>query len=320
MPGLPSGLKTMDFHFLQPMRARLWLFFCVRCCGGAWGLTPSLARLATAEGADPLGLALWQGVLGGAILALLALLRRRPLPLSRAHLVFYVMSGNAGTLLPNVVMFSAAPHISVGAMSMLISTVPLSTYVQSVLVRIDRVSLGRVTGIALGAAAMVLLIAPGGEPGAGSAVQWLLIALIIPVSFGFESVYVALRRPPGADVLTLLAGMLLAGGLMLAPVVLLTGSTVSLYPPWGMVEWATVGMVLCNLGSYATFLYLIGLAGPVFATQSSYFVTLFGILWGMLIFSERHPLWFWVALGLLFAGMALVKERPVGGGGRGGFR
>ena len=304
----------MDFHSFDPLRTRLWLFLGLLCCGGVWGLTPSLARLATSEGADPLGLTLWQGVLGGLVLAVLSILRRRPPPLSRAHLVFYVMSGNAGTLLPNVVMFSAAPHITVGAMSMLISTVPLATYVQSVLVRIDRVSLGRMAGIALGAAAMALLILPGGDSGTGSAVQWVLIALLIPVSFGFESVYVAIRRPAGADVLTLLAGMLLAGGLMIAPVVLITGSTVPLYPPWGTVEWATVGMVLCNLGSYALFLYLIGVAGPVFATQSSYFVTLFGILWGMLIFSERHPVWFWVALGLLFGGMALVKERPVGGG------
>ena len=106
--------------------------------------------------------------------------------------------------------------------------------------------------------------------------------------------------------------MLLAGGVMIAPVVLLTGTALPLYPPWGVVEWATVGMVMCNIASYSIFLYLIGLSGPVFATQSAYFVTLFGILWGMLIFGEQHPLWFWLALGLLFAGMALVKARPVG--------
>ena len=293
-------------------RTRAWLFLCLLICGGIWGATPSLARLATSEGADPLGLAVWQGALGGVTLLIISFLRGRRLPLGRAHLKFYFVCGNSGTLLPNVVMFSAAPHITVGAMSMIISMVPLLTYVQSLLVRIDRPSLGRLSGILLGAAAIALLVLPGGDTESSSAPMWIAIAIIIPFSFGFESVFVAVRRPPKTDSIALVAGMLLAGGAMLAPIVLLTGTALPLYPPWGTVEWATVGMVMCNIASYSIFLYLITLSGPVFAVQSSYFVTLFGILWGMLIFGEQHPIWFWLALGLLFGGMALVKARPVG--------
>ena len=295
----------------EAARTRAWLFLCLLICGGVWGATPSLARLATSEGADPLGLAVWQGVLGGSTLLFVSFLRGRRLPLSRSHLKFYFVCGNSGTLLPNVVMFSAAPHITVGAMSMIISMVPLLTYVQSLLVRIDRPSLGRLSGILLGAAAIALLVLPGGDAESSSAPLWIAIAIIIPFSFGFESVFVAVRRPPETDSIALVAGMLLAGGAMLAPIVLLTGAALPLYPPWGTVEWATVGMVLCNIASYSIFLYLITLSGPVFATQASYFVTLFGILWGMLIFGEQHPIWFWLALGLLFAGMVLVKARPV---------
>ena len=300
----------------EAARTRAWLFLCLLICGGVWGATPSLARLATSEGADPLGLAVWQGVLGGTTLLMISFLRGRRLPLSRPHLKFYFVCGNSGTLLPTVVMFSAAPHITVGAMSMIISMVPLLTYVQSLLVRIDRPSLGRLFGLLLGAAAIALLVLPGGESDSISAPLWIAIALIIPFSYGFESVFVAVRRPPKTDAITLVAGMLLAGGAMLAPIVLLTDTALPLYPPWGTVEWATVGMVMCNIASYSVFLYLITLSGPVFATQSSYFVTLFGILWGMLIFSEQHPVWFWMALGLLFAGMALVKARPVGSSAR----
>ena len=296
----------------EEARTRAWLFLCLLFCGGVWGATPSLARLATSEGADPLGLALWQGVLGGGTLIAITFLRGRRLPLGRSHLKFYFVCGNSGTLLPNVVMFSAAPHITVGAMSMIISMVPLLTYLQSLLVRIDRPSSGRLAGIALGAAAIGLLVLPGGDTASRSAPLWIAIAIIIPFSFGFESVYVAVRRPPKMDSVTLVAGMLLAGGAMLTPLVLLTGTAVPLYPPWGTVEWATVGMVMCNVASYSLFLYLITLAGPVFAAQSSYFVTLFGILWGMLIFGEQHPTLFWLALGLLFTGMMLVKARPVG--------
>ena len=50
-------------------------------------------------------------------------------------------------------------------------------------------------------------------------------------------------------------------------------------------------------------------AGPVFASQTAYVVTLSGVLWGMAIFSEAHSLWIWLSLLLMMVGLTLVRPR-----------
>ena len=57
------------------------------------------------------------------------------------------------------------------------------------------------------------------------------------------------------------------------------------------------------------FIYLIAYAGPVFATQVAYLVTIFGVAWGMVIFDERHSVWIWLSLAVMLAGLALVRPR-----------
>jgi drug/metabolite transporter (DMT)-like permease len=63
------------------------------------------------------------------------------------------------------------------------------------------------------------------------------------------------------------------------------------------------------MGAYFGFIWLIGHAGPVFASQVGYVVTASGVLLGMAIYDERHSAWVWAALALMFAGLALVKPR-----------
>ena len=68
-------------------------------------------------------------------------------------------------------------------------------------------------------------------------------------------------------------------------------------------------MVIVNVVSYASFIYLVRITGPVFASQAGYLVVAVGVAVGMLVYGERHSAWVWVAAVLLFAGVALVKER-----------
>ncbi|MCW8844003.1 MAG: EamA/RhaT family transporter, partial [Rhodobacteraceae bacterium] len=60
---------------------------------------------------------------------------------------------------------------------------------------------------------------------------------------------------------------------------------------------------------YTSYVWLVGRAGSVFAAQVAYIVTGSGVLWSMLILSERYSGWVWAAMGLVLAGMALVQPR-----------
>jgi drug/metabolite transporter (DMT)-like permease len=57
----------------------------------------------------------------------------------------------------------------------------------------------------------------------------------------------------------------------------------------------------------------------VFFSQVGYIVTLTGLAWGMIVFGERPSGWFYLATGLIFAGLALVnlKRRARSGSGSG---
>jgi drug/metabolite transporter (DMT)-like permease len=118
-----------------------------------------------------------------------------------------------------------------------------------------------------------------------------------------------LLRPPVMDSVALLCGMLLTSSLIMAPLVVATDGWVSLALPWTSVEaWFAV-LIVINALSYFSFMELIRLTGPVFAAQEGYIVTISGVVWGMLVLDEQHSGWVWVAMAVLFGGLALVNPR-----------
>lgn len=296
--------------YTLPM-ASLWNLSLLLTIGIAWGATPSLARVIGQSGASPVGLTLWQAIGGTILLLLIAIVRRCALPLDRAHLVFYLFCGVAGTVLPTSMIFTVAPNLPAGVLAMLLTTVPLMTYALGITCGIDRIAAGRLFGLVLGLGAVGLLFIPSGANEAIAPLRWIALALLIPATYSLENIFVALRRPSNTDSLTLLTGMMLMSAVILAPIVGVSDSYVPLHFPFGVVEWAMLAMILINVICYAVFLYLITATGPVFAAQAGYSVMIFGVAWGMYLFDERHTLWIWVAFALMLFGMALVRERPV---------
>ena len=285
--------------------------FWLAAIGVAWGTTPSLARIITQSGVSPLGLTLWQALGGGLLLLIMCFARGRTLPLSSTHLAFYLFCGVTGTALPTTMLFVVAPRVPVGVLSMLLAAVPLMTYALSLVCRIDRFATGRLFGIVLGLCAVGLLFVPVDDSTAVRSTVWIVLTLLIPASYTLENIYVALRRPPACDEITLLAGMLLTSAAVLFPIVGVADAVVSINFPFGKLEWAMLAMIAVNVFSYSIFLYLISSAGPVFASQAGYTVMLCGVAWGIILFGEQHSYWVWASFGLMFLGMAFVKQQPV---------
>ena len=96
---------------------------------------------------------------------------------------------------------------------------------------------------------------------------------------------------------------------MLAPLAWLHEGFIGLMPPWGAVQWAGIAMALVNALMSAIFILSIRYAGPVFASQTAYLITIAGVLWGMLLLHEHHSLWIWAAMLAMCAGVALVTRR-----------
>ncbi len=305
VPGIAHGEEPPPAGLVKP----LWAWTVLLFLGVVWGLTFSLAKIAAGGGGHPLGIALWQALLGAAILGAVAVARRRRLSVKPWALQIYVICGLLGSVIPGVLFFYAASRVSAGVLSITVTVVPILTFVLSALFGLDRFGLLRVMGVLFGALAVVLLVAPEQSLPDPGAAPWVLAACAGSACYAVENLVIALRMPDGADPFTVTLGMFLAATMILAPVVIATGSFVALPWPWGPVEWSIVGMAAVSALAYSLYIYLIRWAGPVFSSQVAYAVTLAGVLWGMALFGERHSPWIWLSLALMLAGLALVTPR-----------
>jgi drug/metabolite transporter (DMT)-like permease len=286
--------------------AHLWLVLVV--IGVAWGVTGPLAKLAVSTGNHPIGVTFWNTVIGAAVLTVALGLSGRRLPLDRRHLVFFLVCGLLGTALPNSLSYTGYRHLPIGVMSIIISLVPMMTLLLALPLGMERPDLRRMTGLGLGVVAVALIVLPDTSLPEPDKVVWVVLPVIVSLSYAGENIYIAAARPDGCDGLTIMCGLFWGALLLLTPLVLATGAwfdITRLGPP----EQAIIVISGLHLGAYFGFIWLIGQGGPVFAAQVAYVVTGSGVVMGMIFYGERHSPWIWAALGLMFAGLALVKPR-----------
>lgn len=275
--------------------------------GVTWGSTYVFAKIATEGGTDPLGLAFWQG-LGGALFLLPICMLRGKLPrLKPREALFYLVTGALGTALPSYVWFWSAPHLPAGIIAIVTAFVPLVTLALTLGLRIEVFAPKRLVGILFGLAAILLVVLPDTSLPEPAMVGWVLFALLIPICYASESVFITVRRPAGMDSMTLLCGMLFGSAALLAIPTIATGAWIALPFPWGEIEWSIAALIAINILSYALFIELIRIAGPVFAVQMGYVNTVAGVAWGWVLLGERLSDWVWMALAVLFCGLVLVR-------------
>ncbi len=282
--------------------------------GLSWGATGLLGKLATATGHGSFALTFWQTAIGVVLFTAGARLAGLGLPLSRRHLVFYAVCGVIGTALPHTLGYISIRHLPVGVQSLLLSTVPMGTFLLSVLIREERFQARRAAGLGLGLVAVLMIALPEQSlPEPGQAV-WLVLPVIIALSYATENVYIARQKPADLHPLQVMWGLTIAAAAMLFPAALAEGGIglgldTAGFAALGRAEAALLASSVLHVLSYFGLVWLIGHAGPVFASQVGYVVTASGVAWGMLVLGERHSVMVWAALALIFAGLALVRPR-----------
>ncbi|MCL4187747.1 MAG: DMT family transporter [Rhodobacteraceae bacterium] len=287
--------------------------------GALWGLTPPLTKIAVSTGHGPLGLAQWVAAIDAVLLGLACLATGRRLPLTAPALRLYAVVAAFGMLLPQLFSYSAAPHLPAGVLALIVSLVPLFALPLSLALGLEGFRPGRAAGVLCGMGAMALLLAPGALP-EGAAWAFVLLAACTPACYALEGTYVAGWGRAAADPVQTLTGASIVTLTVVTPLALATGTAIAPLAPWGPAEAAVVASALLSVGAYTAYVWLVGLAGAVFAAQVSYIVTGFGVASSMAMLGEGYPAAFWGALALLFAGLFLVQPRPAVPRGRFGAR
>ena len=300
----------MNAVMQRPLAGHLLPYVLLLFVGVFWGSTFALTRLALGDGDHPVGLAFWQAF-GGALVLLPIACSRFGGGLHRRHWRHYLMVAVCGTAVPGIVYFYAAAEVPTGVLSMTVALVPIFTCAGAWFARVDPFAVKPALGVALGLVAVWLIIGPENALPDPSLAAWVVFALIAPVFYTFENLYVGYKVPPEVNTISLLAGALLIASVLTLPVAVAVDGFVLPWQMSGEALGALALLVVVSAVAYLAFLALVRLSGAVFASLTTYLITLAGVVWGMLLFGERHSLWIWAAVVLLVAGMVLVTPRRI---------
>lgn len=293
------------------MTRRETLFYVVMLVvfGAGWGFTQPMTKLAVSEGYQHFGLIFWQMAIGAAVMTPIALIRGIRLPLGAPQIRIYVIIAFIGSLLPNTASYQAAVHLPSGILSILLSMIPIWAFPIALLLALDSFEWRRFAGLLAGLSAVLLLVVPSTDLTLALPVLWVLVGLISGLFYAFEGNFVAKWGTAGLGSIQVLWGASLVGAVVSLPVALASGQWIDPRPPYGIPDYAQIAASVMHVLVYTGYVWLVGRAGPVFAVQISYLVTLFGVCWAYLLLGESYPPLVWASLALMLLGMALVQPR-----------
>ena len=280
-------------------------FFVIFIIGVSYSLLLTLNKIAVTHGVPSTAYVFWHCLGAGIFTGLILLFQKKPLPLGRRFIFTYTIWGLLAVAAPITLLTWISPKLPAGIITLTMILVPLITYVLSLLFRIDRFRLLSISGIIMGAAGVLLVTLPSQALPTSDMVNWLLLALLAPLSFGMVTVFVAKFRPPECGSIALVSGLFLASAIMLLPVMIGFGHFY-IFPGDDLIgDLAILGASILSCLIFWLFLEIIGVAGPTFATQHNYIAVLSGFGWGALFFSETPSWLIWIAVLVMFGGLAL---------------
>ncbi|MFT5259864.1 MAG: drug/metabolite transporter (DMT)-like permease [Gammaproteobacteria bacterium] len=285
--------------------ARLLPYLLITIAGLMWGGTFTLALIATADGAPALTLTAWQVLVSAVLFALGCLITGKRTFVFK-HIDKYLVIAFLGVIVPDLLYYNAAPHLSAGILSVTVSTVPVFTYAIMWVFGYESLVIKRALGIVLGMIAILLLVIPGQGLSASNASFWIALVIICAVLYAAENVFISEGISDDMPILELLCGSTVVASVLLVPATIWFGAEVPIGWIFTKAAWAVTATALISVFAYALFFHSIKIAGPVFASQCAYIVTLSGVLWGIAIFAEEHSIWVWISIAVMMAGIALV--------------
>ena len=301
---MPLNCSSNATGGLRPLILLLFL-------GSSWGLYFSMLKIAVRSGISYTGI-LTLTTVGVAIgMCAIALLRRRKPEFRARHNLLYLVCALTGYLVPMIAELLVIAHMPAGVLTLIVSMAPLATLLVAWLVKTDDINPSRVGGICVGAFAIFAILLPDAHLGESVAWRWLLLAMLVPLSYALHHNFTSRFWPGGSD-----SYQVACGEAIFAAALLLAFS--SFHWQWQDVQaWnrghsAILFMATISLIDIYIYFELIRLKGPIFTSHANYFMVVSGVGWGMLLFGERPSSWMWFSAALLIASLYLVGRSKSG--------
>ncbi|MBW8907811.1 MAG: DMT family transporter [Mesorhizobium sp.] len=262
--------------------------------GGLLGMTLPFGKLATAAGVPAMVWAFVISLGAGGVLLLALLLRGERVRLTPHKLRYFFITAAISYAIPNLLMFSAIPHLGAGYTGIMFTLSPVVTLVFSILLGVRRPNLLGVVGIAVGFVGAVMVALTRGEAGQPADYFWVAIGLLIPVSLATGPIELAVGSHLASATLLLIGILTLLGWHAFAP---LAG-----------VPLVVIAQVASASAMFAFFFRLQAVGGPVYLSQIGYVAAAVGLFAGTLFLGEHYQLLTWAGAAIITAGVFITTR------------
>jgi drug/metabolite transporter (DMT)-like permease len=278
-----------------------------------WGTSFLLTDLALRELA-PARIVAGRIVVAATVLNALRLTQRLSLPRAPAVWLRFTAFALTGSVLPFLLISWGQAQVPSGLAGILMTASPLVTAALAhVLVEGERASGRRLLGLGFGALGVALLLDPSALHAAGDDAAILRPLAILGGAFCYAINTILVRRLPAQDPLVYGSGvMLVAAPLAMAQAALLTpvGPTPEEVSASSWIPVAWLGLFPTAAATLVHY-RVVALAGPTFASLTSYLVPVVALLAGILVLDEPIGAGAITALALIAIGVFLARSPSV---------
>ena len=275
--------------------------------GAIWGTSFLFIKIIVTE-IGPMTLV--AGRLGLAALLMWSILRIRRVPLPRGRRIWttYAVIGLINGALPFSLISWGEQYIPSGWAALLQATTPIFTILLAhLLTRDDRLTWGKVLGVALGFCGVGQLMWPEVRHGV-SASAWSMLAIVgSSICYALASVF-ARRRLRGQNPIASAAGAFTMGFVYILPLAFLLERPMQIAPSWkALGSWAALtvmGTVIASVIYYT----LLDRTSATFTTMVTYIVPINGLILGALVLGEHLSPIVIISLGIVLSGVLLVRR------------
>ncbi|KZY38760.1 hypothetical protein A3731_13845, partial [Roseovarius sp. HI0049] len=197
--------------------------------GMMWGLQFAMLKLTSQGGYSEISVVMIALVLLSVAFLAISHVRGEHIRSLRGVVPFLLITSVLGYVIPLFAALTAAGEISTGLLSLTGCTSPVVAVLVALLLRTERVSPRRIAAVALGLLSVAVILLPHVDaPGFGMA-PWILLALLVPVSYGIESVYISRHWPAGMSAMQAVTGETVTAAVVVLPLFLaVSGGTLPL--------------------------------------------------------------------------------------------
>lgn len=256
----------------------------------------------------PFTFAMLRVLIGSLVLLAIILISKQSLPRDRRTWWLFAFMGVFNALIPFGLIAWGEQHIPSGLAAILNATMPLFTFILAAVFDHERITIGRIIGLAVGFGGILIITLPQLTEGFVASLWGELAVVIAAMSYAIATVF-ARRNLHHVKPISASFGQIAMGCLFLIPFSLSER-------PWTMHPSLTAIFALVTLGvlgtalAYLIYYRLLQEGGATLASMVTFITPLFGVLYGFLFLGEHMKWTSLVALIFILGSVLLIRNRP----------